>query len=107
MATQQKKKGRDYPLSPTPEPKETITGSRPSMGVFKTVKERTTVGGVVEPYKYKTESIDTAGYAKGKQTYKLKTTEGEGDKTGSKVTRSTSKEVSRKDIPTVLKSLKK
>jgi hypothetical protein len=107
MATQQNKTGRDYPLSPTPEPKEIITGSRPSMGVFKTEKERTTVGGIVEPYKYKTESMDTTGYAKGKKSFKLKTTEGEGDKTGSKVTRSTSKEVSRKDVPTVLKSLKK
>ena len=44
MATQQKKTGRDYPLSPTPEPKETITGSRPSMGVFKNVKEPDLVG---------------------------------------------------------------
>ncbi len=85
-----------------------IKGSRPGIGVFRTEKERTTVGGIAKPYKYKRESIDTTGYSKGKPTYQLKTEEGEGDKTGySKVKSSKSKTVSKKDVPSVLSSLKK
>jgi hypothetical protein len=88
--------------------KKVIKGSRPGLGVFRTEKERTTVGGIAEPYKYKRESIDTTGYSKGKPTYQLKTEEGEGDKTGySKVKSSKSKTVSKKDVPSVLSSLKK
>ena len=86
---------------------QVIKGSRPGLGVFKTKKERTTVGGIAEPYKYKRESIDTTGYSKGKSSYQLKTEEGEGDKTGSKATSSKSKNVSRKEVPSVLKSLNK
>jgi hypothetical protein len=85
---------------------ETIKGSRKGR-VFKTTKERTTSGGLLEPYKYKTESIDTTGYSKGRSNYKLKTEEGEGDKTGSKVKSSKSKSVSRKQVPGILKSLNK
>lgn len=87
--------------------KKVIKGSRPGIGVFKTTKERTTSGGLFEPYKYKTESIDTTGYSKGRSNYRLKTEEGEGDKTGSKVTKTTSKTISRKDVPATLKSLNK
>jgi hypothetical protein len=84
-----------------------VKGSRPGMGVFRTTKERTTSGGVTEPYKYKTESIDTTGYSKGRNNYKVKTVEGEGDKTRSKVTSTKSKVISRKDVPSTLKSLNK
>jgi len=84
-----------------------IKGSRPGMGVFRTTKERTTSGGLLAPYKYKTESIDTTGYSKGKSNYRLKTEEGEGDKTGSKVKSSKSKTVSKKQVPSILKSLSK
>lgn len=84
---------------------QVIKGTRPKLGVFKTTKERTTSGGLFEPYKYKTESIDTTGYSKGKKTYKVKTVEGVGDKTGSKVTNSKSKTISRKNVPATLKSL--
>lgn len=84
-----------------------IKGSRPGMGVFRTTKERTTSGGLLEPYKYKTESIDTTGYSKGKPSYKMKTVEGEGDKTTSKVINTKSKTISKKDVPSKLKSLNK
>jgi hypothetical protein len=84
-----------------------VKGSRPGLGVFRTIKERTTSGGVAEPYKYKTESIDTTGFSKGRNKYEVKTVEGEGDKTGSKVTSTKSKTISRKNVPSTLKSLKK
>jgi len=88
--------------------KEVIKGSRPGLGVFRTEKERTTVGGIAKPYKYKRESIDTTGYSKGKPSYELKTQEGEGDKvSGSKVTSNKSKTVSRKEVSSTLKSLGK
>jgi hypothetical protein len=87
--------------------REVIKGSRPGLGVFKTEKERTTVGGVAEPYKYKRESIDTSGYSKGKSSYELKTEKGEGDKTGFKATSSESKTVPRKEVSSTLKSLSK
>jgi len=89
------------------EGKEVIKGSRPGMGVFKTTKERTTSGGLFEPYKYKTESIDTTGFSKGRKNYEVKTVEGEGDKTRSKVTSTKSKTISRKNVPSTLKSLNK
>jgi hypothetical protein len=87
---------------------EVIKGSRPGLGVFKTTKKRTTVGGVAKPFSYKTESIDTTGYSKGKPSYILKTQEGTSDKTGlRKVSKSNNKNVSRKDVPSTLKSLQK
>jgi hypothetical protein len=87
---------------------ETITGSRKGLGVFKTTKERTSVGGVASPYKYDRTSIDTTGYSKGKPTYQVKGESGESDKTGlTKVNKSTSTTVSRKQVPSVLESLKK
>lgn len=102
---------RDYPLSETPKPQpiqegDTIRGNRPKIGVFKTIKERTTSGGLLEPYKYKTESIDTTGFSKGRKSYEVKTVEGEGDKIRSKVTSSKSKTISKKDVPSILKKLK-
>ena len=85
-----------------------IKGTRPGLGVFRTEKKRTTVGGVTKPFKYKTESIDTIGYSKGRKNYQLKTEEGEGDKLRvSKPSNSSSKPVSRKQVPSVLKSLNK
>jgi hypothetical protein len=88
--------------------KKVVKGSRPGIGVFRTTKERTTYGGIAEPYKYKTESIDTTGYSKGRKNYKFKTVEGESDKLGlDKVTNRTSKTVSRKDVPAKLKYLNK
>jgi len=84
---------------------ETIKGTRPGMGIFKTTKKRTTAGGLLEPFEYKTQSIDTTGYSKGINNYKLKTVEGDGDKTGFRVTSSKSKIISKKDVPTTLKKL--
>ena len=84
-----------------------VKGSRPGLGVFRTTKERTTSGGLFEPYKYKRESIDTTGYSKGKPSFQLKTEEGEGDKTGAKATSNKSKTIPRKEVPSTLKSLSK
>jgi hypothetical protein len=87
---------------------KTVTGSRKGLGVFKTTKERTSVGGVAGPYKYDRTSIDTAGYSKGKPSFQVKTESGESDKTGlTKVNKSTSTTVSRKQVPSVLESMKK
>lgn len=87
--------------------KKVIKGSRPGIGVFRTEKERTTVGGVAKPYKYTRTSIDTTGYSKGKPTYNLKTETGEGDKfSGGKAKSNSSKKILRKDVPSALKSLK-
>ena len=86
---------------------ETIRGSRPGLGKFKTVKERTTVGGVTKPYKYTRTSVDTTGYSKGKPTYEVKTQTGEGDKvSGNTVKSNSSKKISRKEVPSTLESLK-
>lgn len=94
-------------LSVMKKDEEVITGNRKKLGVFKTIKERTTVGGIVKPYKYTRESIDTTGYSKGKPQYELKKEEGTGDKaSGIKVTKEEKKEVLRKDVPSVLESLK-
>ena len=95
------------PIKKAPDGTKVVKGSRPGLGVFRTTKERTTSGGLFEPYKYKTESIDTTGYSKGRNNYEFKTVEGEGDKTRSKVTSSKSKTISRKDVPSTLKSLNK
>lgn len=89
------------------EKDEVITGNRNGI-TFKTTKSRTTTGGIVKPYKYTKESIDTTGYSKGKAKYELKSEEGEGDKvSGIKVTKEEKKEILKKDVPTVLESLKK
>jgi len=88
--------------------KEVIKGSRPGLGVVRTEKERTTVGGLAKPYKYTRTSIDTTGYSKGKAEYDLKTQEGEGDLTGYGVIKSnSSKKISRKEVPSILKTMKK
>lgn len=87
--------------------REVIKGSRPGLGAFRTEKERTTAGGIAKPYKYSRQSLDTSGYSKGKSSYQLKTEEGEGDKTGSRATRNTSKTISRKEVPSTMKSLQK
>ena len=87
--------------------KEVIKGSRPGIGVFKTEKERTTVGGVTKPYKYTRTSVDTAGYSKGKPTYDVKTQTGEGDKvSGNTVKSNSSKKITKKEVPSTLESLK-
>lgn len=88
--------------------KEIIKGSRPGLGVVRTEKERTTLGGIAKPFKYTRTSIDTAGYSKGKPQYDLKTQEGEGDLTGYRVVKgSSSRKVSRKEVPSILKAMKK
>ncbi len=85
---------------------EVIKGSRPGLGVFRTEKKRTTVGGIAKPYEYKRTSIDTTGYSKGKPSYKVKTETGEGDKvSGSRVKSRSSKTISRKEVPSTLRSL--
>lgn len=87
--------------------KEVIKGSRPGLGVVRTEKERTTVGGLAKPYKYTRTSIDTAGYSKGKPTYDVKTQTGENDLTGNRVVKSnSSKKITRKEVPSTLESLK-
>lgn len=84
-----------------------IKGHRKNLGNFKTTISRTTVGGVVEPYKYERESIDTSGYSKGKPVFDLITERGEGDKiTGSKPISKTVKKVDRKSVLSVLERLK-
>jgi len=85
---------------------ETIRGSKKGVE-FKTVKERTTVGGLAKPFKYTKTSVDTTGYSKGKPTYDVKTQTGEGDKTGYRAIKSnSSKKITRKEVPETLKSLK-
>jgi hypothetical protein len=91
-----------------PNPRETITGSRPKMGVFKTTKERTTVGGVTKPYNYTTESIDTSGYSKGKKSYQIKKVSGESDKMGLNKVKSVSYEkINRSQVPSTIKKMSK
>lgn len=93
-----------------PDPKKkVVSGTRyPGMGNFKTVQTRTTNGGVAKSYEYTTQSMDTTGYAKGKQNFDLVTKKGTGDLLGSpKVESKSVKTVSRKDVPTTLKSLQK
>jgi hypothetical protein len=88
--------------------KEVIKSSKPGLGVVRTEKERITVGGIAKPFKYIRKSIDTAGYSKGKPQYDLKTQEGEGDLTGYTVVKSnSSKKISRKEVPSILKAMKK
>ena len=85
-----------------------VKGSRPNMGVFKTEMNRTTVGGLAKPYEFKTTSIDTTGYSKGKPSYTVVTKTGTGDKlTGSKATEVKKKTISRNQVPSTLKSLQK
>ncbi len=87
---------------------EVIKGSRPGLGVFRTEKKRTTVGGIAKPYEYKKVSIDTAGYSKEKPSYKLITETGEGDKvSSSRVKNKSSKTITRKEVPSTLRSLQK
>lgn len=87
---------------------QVIKGSRPNMGVFRTEKTRTTAGGLVEPYKFKTTSIDTTGYSKGKPSFNVITKEGTGDKIStSKTTNVSKKKISRNEVPSTLKSLQK
>jgi hypothetical protein len=86
---------------------EVVTGNRKKLGVFKTTKEKTTVGGIAKPYKYIRESMDTAGYSKGKPKFELKKQEGTGDKVSAiKVVKEEKKEVLRKDVPSTLEYLK-
>lgn len=86
--------------------KQIISGSRKGLGIFKTEKEKTTVGGVAKPYKYTRESIDTSGYSKGKSSYELKTQKGEGDKTGFTIKSNTSKQISKADVDSFIKNKK-
>lgn len=85
-----------------------VKGSRPNMGVFKTEMKRTTVGGLAKPYEFKTTSIDTTGYSKGKPSYTVVTKTGTGDKlTGPKTSEVKKKTISRSQVPSTLKSLQK
>lgn len=85
---------------------QVIKGSRPDMGVFRTEITRTTAGGLVEPYKFKTTSIDTTGYSKGKPSFNVITKEGTGDKISTgKTTNVSKKKISRNKVPSILKSL--
>ena len=95
------------PMKKAQDGRSVVKGTRKGLGAFRTEKERTSAGGVFEPYKYKRTSVDTTGYSKGRKNYQLKTEEGEGDKTGSKATSRSSKTISRKEVPSTLKSLNK
>ena len=85
--------GRDYPLSPTPEPKQTGEGTYLASSSGNLVRTTPIYKEIVQ-----VQSMDTTGYAKGKQNFELKT---------SKPSQSPSTEkVSRKDVPTVISKLK-
>lgn len=85
-----------------------IKGTRPNMGVFRTEMNRTTSGGLFEPYEYKTTSIDTTGYSKGKPSFTVVAKKGTNDKIGlNKVTSVSKKTISRNEVPSTLKSLQK
>jgi DNA-directed RNA polymerase subunit H (RpoH/RPB5) len=85
-----------------------VSGNRPNMGVFKTEKTRTTSGGLFEPYEFKTTSIDTTGYSKGKPSFTVVTKKGTGDKTSiGKVTNVSKKKIPRSQVSSTLKSLQK
>ena len=85
--------GRDYPLSPTPEPKQTGGGTYIASSNGNLVRTTPIYKESVE-----VQSMDTTGYAKGRQNFELKT---------SKPAQSPSTEkVSRKDVPTVINKLK-
>ena len=90
-------------------PKKVVKGKRyPGIGTFKTTTNRTTTGGILKPYEYTTQSMDTTGYSKGKQNFELVTKKGTGDLLGvQKVNSKSVKPVSRKDVPATLKSLQK
>ena len=92
-----------------PQPKKgSLKGNRPGIGIFKTEKKRTTVGGLLEPYEYRTTSIDTSGYSKNKPTYKVVTTTGTNDKLGlNKITNKSVKTIARDKVLSTLKSLQK
>ncbi len=78
----------------------------PGIGTFKTEKTRTTNGGLLKPYEFTTQSMDTTGYSKGKQNFDLVTTKGTGDlATGSKIKSKSVKSVSRNNVPSTLKKL--
>ena len=84
-----------------------VKGSRPNMGVFKTEMKQTGVG-LVKPYEFKTTSIDTTGYSKGKPSYTLVTKTGTGDKLGGgKTLQVKKKTIPRSQVPSTLKSLQK
>lgn len=91
-----------------PDPKKKVVkGKRyPGIGTFKTEKTRTTNGGLLKPYEFTTQSMDTTGYSKGKQNFKLVTTKGTGDlATGSKIKSKSVKSVSRNNVLSTLKKL--
>jgi|688.fasta_scaffold1876003_1 hypothetical protein len=89
--------------------KGTITGNKPNLGVFKTKITRPDFdNSLLKPYEYTRESIDTTGYSKGKEKYNLKTVTGEGDAMrGGKDKTVSNKTIYKKDVPSILKSLKK
>jgi hypothetical protein len=89
--------------------KKVVKGKRyPGIGTFKTTTTRTSNGGTLKPYEYTTQSMDTTGYSKGKQNFDLVTKKGTGDLTGGpKVESKSVKSVSRKNVPSTLKTLQK
>ena len=83
------------------------TGTRKNLGVFKFSHSPAANGGILKPFKYTRASIDTAGYAKGKPEYELKIQEGEGDAVSITPKKNMSKKVLRKEVPSILSSLKR
>lgn len=110
MATQKKSTGRDYPLSPTPEPQRTDTTANKngeywahSSGL--TVRtQRLGDKSLAEGGKIQTTSIDTTGYSAGKQNFKCETSTYGG---GESCSRPTEKNVPRKDVLPLLNEMKK
>ena len=96
-----KKKLEDFPNV------NVYTGTRKNLGVFKTSQSPIANGGILKPFKYTRASIDTAGYSKGKPEYELKIQEGEGDAVSITPKKNMSKKVSRKEVPSILSSLKR
>jgi hypothetical protein len=86
-----KPKGRDYPLSQTPEPK------KEGGTYFAFPNGRLSRTTPIHESAFEVQAIDTTGYAKGKKNFELKT---EGS------VNSGSKTISRKDVPTVVERLK-
>jgi hypothetical protein len=105
MATQKKSTGRDYPLAPTPPPQQsdsTKNGeyyaySSGKVGRIKNIGDKSLM-------KQEHMSMDTTGYAAGKQNFKCTTSTYGG---GESCSKPTEKNVSRKDVPSLIDEMKK
>ena len=108
MATQKKSTGRDYPLSPTPAPQPTDSTKHGEYYAYSSgiVGRTKRVGdkSLMEGGKQENMSMDTTGYAAGKQNFKCTTSTYGG---GESCSRPIEKNVSRKDVPSLIDEMKK